>query len=65
MKKVEGFPDLCRDDNGAIINTNKTAYYAAKQKKAADLRQKEELEILRSEVDALKNLVQELLDGRS
>lgn len=58
-------PDYCRDEHSkAIINTNANAYKLYKQQRASQNKIKtmtEEVSDLKSEVDNLKKLVQELV----
>ena len=73
-KEVEGHADLVRDMHSkAVINTNKSAYLAAVQRKKTFLAQKDELRdatreinILKSEMHEIKNLLVKLVekDGR-
>ena len=73
-KQVEGHTDLVRDMHSkAVINTNRSAYLAAVQRKKNILAQKDELRdatreinILKSEMHEIKNLLVKLVekDGR-
>ena len=73
-KQVEEERDLVRDMHSkAIINTNKSAYLAAVQRKKVFQQQKDELRdatreinILKSEMHEIKNLLVKLVekDGR-
>ena len=73
-KNIEGHSDLIKDMHSkAIINTNKSAYLAAVQRKKNILAQKDELRdatreinILKSEMHEIKNLLVKLVekDGR-
>ena len=72
--KVEGHNDLVRDTNThAIVNTNRTAYLAAIQRKKSFEMQKDglrdatrEINILKSEMHEIKSLLIKLVekDGR-
>ena len=69
-KQVEGHTDLVRDMHSkAVINTNKSAYLAAVQRKKTFLAQKDELRdatreinILKSEMHEIKNLLVKLVE---
>ena len=73
-KSIEGHSDLIKDMHSkAIINTNRSAYLAAVQRKKNILAQKDELRdatremnILKSEMHEIKNLLVKLVekDGR-
>tara|TARA_B100001063_G_C16426920_1_gene386922 strand:- start:89 stop:322 length:234 start_codon:yes stop_codon:yes gene_type:complete len=74
FKQIEGEQDLVKDMHSkAVINTNKNAYLAAVQRKKVLLAQKDELRdatreinILKSEMHEIKNLLVKLVekDGR-
>ena len=54
-KQVEGDGDLIRDMHSkAIINTNKSAYFAAVQRKKVMQQQKDELRDATREINTLK-----------
>ena len=73
-KNIEGHSDLIKDKHSkAVINTNRSAYLAAVQRKKNILAQKDELRdatreinILKSEMHEIKNLLVKLVekDGR-
>ena len=73
-KNIEGHSDLMKDmHSNAVINTNRSAYLAAVQRKKNLLAQKDELRdatreinILKSEMHEIKNLLVKLVekDGR-
>ena len=73
-KPVEGHSDLIKDMHSkAVINTNRSAYLAAVQRKRTLQQQKDELRdatreinILKSEMHEIKNLLVKLVekDGR-
>ena len=64
MIKVEGHQHLYRDEKtGAIINTDTNSYnqyLSSIQRKKA---QKKELSDMRKEIDELKSMLREILDG--
>ena len=73
-KSIEGHNDLIKDMHSkAVINTNRSAYLAAVQRKKALQQQKDELRdatreinILKSEMHEIKSLLLQLVekDGR-
>ena len=68
---VEGHSDLARDPrNGSIINVNKTEYqqYLARREVKSEKNQKvqnleEELATMKGDIDEIKLLLKELLNG--
>ena len=70
FKQIEGERDLKKDMHSkAVINTNKGAYLAAVQRKKIFLQQKDELRdatreinILKSEMHEIKNLLIKLVE---
>lgn len=64
MIKVEGYQNLYRDEkSGAIINCDTIAYkqYASSLKKQDDDRK--ELDKIKEDIDEIKNLLKEFLNG--
>ena len=69
-KQIEDDKDFVKDMHSkAVINTNKSAYLAAVQRKKIFLQQKDELRdatreinILKSEMHEIKNLLVKLVD---
>ena len=69
-KNIEGHSDLMKDMHSkAVINTNRSAYLAAVQRKKNLLAQKDELRdatreinILKSEMHEIKNLLIKLVE---
>ncbi len=60
---VEGNKDLVRDPNtGAILNTNKKAYFRAVQEKQRKNQENSEYESLKTEVAELKSMLAQLLE---
>ena len=72
-KNIEGHSDLMKDMHSkAVINTNRSAYLAAVQRKKNLLAQKDELRdatreinILKSEMHEIKNLLVKLVEKDS
>jgi uncharacterized protein YqfB (UPF0267 family) len=68
---VEGHSDLARDpNNGSIINVNKTEYnqYLARREVKSEKNQKvqnieDELANMKGDIDEIKSLLKELLNG--
>ena len=68
---VEGHSDLARDpNNGSIINVNKTEYnqYLARREVKSEKNQKvqnieDELTNMKGDIDEIKSLLKELLNG--
>ena len=64
MIRVEGHQHLYRDEkSGAIINTDTNSYnqYLSSIQRKKD--QKKELSDMRKEIDELKSMLREILDG--
>ena len=62
MIPVEGHKNLFRDKSGAIINTDREGYAQYVRAKYKKLKERREIEDLRSEIDELKNQLRQLLD---
>ena len=61
---VEGHNNLFRDrDTGAIINTDSSGYNQYKKMKQRRQTEREELDILRKDIDEIKSLLRELTNG--
>jgi hypothetical protein len=62
MIKVEGHPNLYRDENsGAIINCDSTAYNQYVNSLSKQELRKKELDDMRKDIDEIKSLLKELL----
>jgi hypothetical protein len=62
MIPIEGHKDLYRDENsGAIINNNISEYNSYMKLKKQKQNEKNELDLLRSELNEIKTLLKELL----
>jgi len=62
-KQVEGRSDLFRDtDNGAIVNTDRSAYLAYKSKKNQRLNEMGRIDKLQNEIDEIKSLLYKVID---
>ena len=70
FRQVEGHKDLVKDMHSkAVINTNRSAYLAAVQRKKTFIAQKDsirdatrEINILKSEMHEIKSLLLQLVD---
>lgn len=64
MIRVEGHSNLFRDeDTGAIVNTDNNAYNQYLNSLDSRQRQKQEIANLKSEIDEIKSLLKEFLNG--
>ena len=62
-KQVEGENNLFRDtETGAIINTNRSAYVAYKNRKQQKLKEMGRIEKLENEIDEIKSLLYKVID---
>ena len=62
-KQVEGENNLFRDtDTGAIINTDKSAYIAYKNKRQQKLKEMNRIDKLQDEIDEIKSLLYKVID---
>ena len=62
-KQVEGESNLFRDtENGAIINTDSSAYIAYKTKRQQKLKEMNQIDKLQNEVDEIKSLLYKVID---
>tara|TARA_B100000282_G_scaffold127716_1_gene91280 strand:- start:294 stop:494 length:201 start_codon:yes stop_codon:yes gene_type:complete len=66
MIRVEGHKHLYRDEEtGAIINCDTSGYMRYKKMRDKKLIEKSEIEHLKSEIDTLKGLLNELIQKNS
>ena len=66
MIRVEGHKHLYRDENtGAIVNCDTSGYMRYKKMRDKKLIEKSEIEHLKSEIDTLKGLLNELIQKNS
>ena len=62
-KQVEGRSDLFRDtDSGAIVNTDRSAYIAYKNKRQQKLKEMNRIDKLQDEIDEIKSLLYKVID---
>jgi len=71
MKRVEGYNNLYRNDVGAIINTDTSAYLSYKKRRDSNSKQEREIQSLSSqlkqakdEIEELKELIRKALDAK-
>jgi|TARA_B100002003_G_scaffold15631_1_gene13016 molecular chaperone DnaK (HSP70) len=61
--QVKGHKDLVRDiDSNAILNVNKNAYQTARERNIRIKKEKEEINILKEDVNEIKDMLQKLLE---
>ena len=62
-KQVEGRSDLFRDtDSGAIVNTDRSAYIAYKNKRQQKIKEMNRIDKLQDEIDEIKSLLYKVID---
>lgn len=61
-KKVKGHSDLIKTPEGAVVNENETEYKKYLKNKEKQQKKDQEVEILKKDIEELKNLIKELLD---
>ena len=62
-KQVEGENNLFRDtDTGAIINTDRSAYIAYKNKSQQKIKEMNRIDKLQDEIDEIKSLLYKVID---
>ena len=62
-KQVEGENNLFRDtDTGAIINTDRSAYIAYKNKRQQKIKEMNRIDKLQDEIDEIKSLLYKVID---
>ncbi|CAM0000827.1 virion structural protein [Vibrio phage K469] len=62
--KVEGYPDLVRDDRtGIIVNTDTAAYLAHKKRQTFMRTQSQKTEDLEKELERMKCLINQMVGG--
>ena len=61
---VEGHSNLFRDKNtGAIVNNDASSYVQYKKMKQRRQTEREELDILKKDIDEIKSLLKEITNG--
>jgi len=63
MKKVKDHKNLYRTDTGAIVNTDTVGYNDYVKMKSRRNREKQEISEMRKEIDELKSLLTEFING--
>ena len=60
MKRVEGYNNLYRNEQGAIVNTDQKAYEAYKRRRAASMKKEAKVSTLEAELDATRTELEEI-----
>jgi len=61
---VKGHPDLFRDrETGAIVNTDRSGYKNYMRMKEQKMREKQELDTIKSDIEEIKLLLRQLTNG--
>lgn len=60
--RVEGHWGYVKDENGAVLNTNKEEIKAAQRRKAQRLSQEKELSELKDEVGDIKKMLTQIVE---
>ena len=60
MLRVEGYKNLYRNDNGAIVNIDTVEYNQYIRLKNKRQSEKDEIDRLRSEIDDIKSMLKDL-----
>ena len=63
MKKVKDHKNLYRTDTGAIVNTDTNGYHEYVKMRSNRDRQKQELDEMRKDIDEIKSLLMEFING--
>ena len=63
MKKVKDHNHLYRTDTGAIVNTDTNGYNEYVKMRSKRNREKQEISEMRKEIDELKSLLTEFING--
>ena len=60
MLRVEGYKNLYRNDNGAIVNTDTIEFNQYKRLKNKRQSEKDEIDRLKREIDEIKSMLKDL-----
>ena len=63
MQRVDGHKNLYRDQSGAIVNTDTNEYNQYVKLRSERKYQKEEIEGLKKDIDEIKSLLMEIING--
>lgn len=63
MQRVEGHKNLYRDESGAIVNTDTSEYNQYVRLRSEKKNQREEIEGLKKDIDEIKSLLMEIING--
>lgn len=63
MIRVEGHQNLYREESGAIVNTDTSAYTQYVKMRNERKKKSQEIEEIRKDIDEIKLLLRELING--
>jgi len=63
MRRVEGHKNLYRDQSGAIVNIDTNEYNQYIRLRSERKQQKEEIAELKKDIDEIKSLLMEIING--
>lgn len=63
MQRVDGHKNLYRDQSGAIVNTDTNEYNQYVKLRSERKHQREEIEGLKKDIDEIKSLLMEIING--
>jgi hypothetical protein len=63
MKRVDGHKHLFRENSGAIVNTNTAEYLQYVRLRSEKQRQREEIEQIKQDINEIKSLLMEVING--
>ncbi len=63
MQQVEGHKYLYRDKSGAIVNTDTNEYNNYVRLKSEKQRQRDEIDELKNDINEIKSLLMEIING--
>jgi len=63
MQRVEGHKNLYRDQSGAIVNIDTNEYNQYIRLRSERKQQKEEIAELKKDIDEIKSLLMEIING--
>lgn len=63
MQRVDGHKNLYRNESGAIVNIDTNEYNQYVKLKSEKKKQREEIEELKKDIDEIKSLLMEIING--
>jgi len=63
MQRVDGHKNLYRDQSGAIVNIDTNEYNQYVRLRSDKKQQKDEIEELKKDIDEIKSLLMEIING--